>query len=119
MDIYLAASRLGKFQPLTTSTSVNSVYIYIVFVHSIPEIRSILKDPVLTIRYCACDFVLVFTEARQPSFLRSNASKEIFVVHHCFLRVNFFWKLVAWKGQSLFLNCPQKMVLLLTKGTFV
>ena len=53
---------------------------------------SALKDPVLTIRHCARDFVLVLTEARQPSFRRSSESTEIFVVHQCFLRVKFFGK---------------------------
>ena len=47
-------------------------------------------DPVLTSRHCARAFVLVFTRARQPLFLRSSAWKGIFVVHDCFRRVNFW-----------------------------
>ena len=49
-----------------------------------------IKNPVLSIRHCAHDFVLAFMEARQPSFLRSSASKKSYVVHHYFLGVIFF-----------------------------
>ena len=41
------------------------------------DINTVIKDPVLTSRHCACVFVLVFTRARQPLFLRSRASKAL------------------------------------------
>ena len=40
------------------------------------------------------------TEARQPSFRRSSASKEIFVLHHCFLRINSCGKICGMERSN-------------------